>query len=576
MKKMHISVMGVLLLFVSHCFSSEYIKSYDSHIIINKDGSLDITETIVAYATGYNIRRGIYRDFPTYYKGRNSFSSVIVPFDVQQVLVDGKEILINTESISRGKRVYLGNAYLKVPGYHTFVLKYRTARQLGFFEDHDELFFNGIGTDWMFAIKQATITVVLPQEINAHNCKTLASVGYLDSQERSYTVKILNKNTLQFKATRQLRPYEGFTFTVGFKKGVIAPPTAAQRQASFFRDNSQGFIFLLFLLLLLIFLIFSYNKIQSSRPPRNVIPRFEPPKDFTPGMVNYFNERKVIADTLSSDIVAMAVNGFIEIETKEEGLIFSSTVYTLTRTEKEAENNYYKELLGQLFKKSQIVKVGSSYNKAVERLFDHSKWLCGDAVKKFFDNHLEIMVPTIVIGVGSFLTQFLISGFLDMPFIESIAFSTVLIHGLSIIISMYLFRLYTKEGYQLKDEIDGFKLYLETAERERLKFVSTPPKMTPQHYETLLPYAMALGVEELWTKQFTPVFEKLERAGTPYHPYWYHGRPFRSSAFSRSFRNNMRPALSSSIGAKAPGSVSGFSSGSSSGRGGGGGGGGGF
>ena len=99
--------------------------------------------------------------------------------------------------------------------------------------------------------------------------------------------------------------------------------------------------------------------------------------------------------------------------------------------------------------------------------------------------------------------------------------------------------------------------------------------MTPQHYETMLPYAMALGVEEAWSQQFTPLFKKLEQAGTPYHPYWYHGRPFRPSAFSYSFRTTMRPALSSSIGAKAPGSVSGFSSGSSSGRGGGGGGGGG-
>ena len=73
MNKMHISVIGLLLFFVTSSFAYENIKSYDSHIVINKDGSLDITETIVAHAEGINIKRGIYRDFPTYYKGNGIF-----------------------------------------------------------------------------------------------------------------------------------------------------------------------------------------------------------------------------------------------------------------------------------------------------------------------------------------------------------------------------------------------------------------------------------------------------------------------------------------------------------------------
>jgi uncharacterized membrane protein len=582
MKKMHISVMGLLLFFVTSSFAYEHIKSYDSHIVINKDGSLDITETIVAHAEGINIKRGIYRDFPIYYKGKDSFISVIVPFDVQGVWVDGKEIAPRLENISRGKRVYLGNAQLSVPADHTFVLKYRTARQIGFFKDHDELFFNGVGQDWRFSISKAVVTIVLPSGINAHECKLLASVGALDSQERSYTVKVINNNTIQFEASRILNPYEGLTFTVEFKKGIVIPPTAAQRQASFFRDNSQLIVCLLFLLLLLLFLVFSYIKIQNNRPPQNIFPLFEAPKGFTPGMVNYFVEREVTADVLSSDIVAMAVAGFIGIETKEEGLIFKSTVYTLTRTDKKIDNEYHAEQLGTLFKEgSSSVIIKQSYNKSVEKLFIKTKDLCDKKVGTLFNNHIfsSIQASTrtfAVILVIMYLTQFLLSGFLGLPFIESIGTISSIICVILFLIATFMFRGYTKDGYQIKDEIDGFKLYLETAERERLKFVSTPPTMTPQHYETMLPYAMALGVEEAWSKQFTPIFKNLEQAGTPYHPYWYHGRPFRSSVFGRSFANNMRPALSSSIGASAPGSSSGFSSGSSSGGGGGGGGGGGF
>ncbi|MCF7900498.1 DUF2207 domain-containing protein, partial [Candidatus Babeliales bacterium] len=465
-----------------------------------------------------------------------------------------------------------------VPADHTFILKYKTARQLGFFKDHDELFFNGIGQDWEFSIARATVTLVLPQEINAHECKVLASVGALHSQERSYSTKIIDNNTIQFKLSRILKPYEGLTFTVGFKKGVVVPPTIAERKASFFRDNSQLIVCLLFLLLLLLFLIFSYIKIQRNRPFQNVIPLFEAPKGFTPGMVNYFVKRKVTSDTLSSDIVAMAVAGFIKIETKEEGFIFKSTVYTLTRTDKVPDEVYYEEQLKKLFQgRNSSVTITKSYNKSVENFFIKTKSLCDKKVEIFFDNHTFLFIIAVVIATLSCLIQFFLSIILGVQFIDTIGMVTIFSSYMLIaFLFKFLFKGYTKKGYQIKDEIDGFKLYLETAERERLKFVSTPPKMTPQHYETLLPYAMALGVEQAWSQQFTPLFKKLEQAGTPYHPYWYHGRAFRATLFGSSFANNIRPALSSSIGASAPGSSSGFSSGSSSGDGGGGGGGGGF
>ena len=35
-------------------------------------------------------------------------------------------------------------------------------------------------------------------------------------------------------------------------------------------------------------------------------------------------------------------------------------------------------------------------------------------------------------------------------------------------------------SFEIRDQIEGFKLYLKTDESERLKFVSTPPTKTPQ------------------------------------------------------------------------------------------------
>ena len=61
--------------------AEERILSYDSDIDIRADGSLDVTERITVRAEGQQIRRGIYRDFPTRYKDRFG-NRVVVDFEV--------------------------------------------------------------------------------------------------------------------------------------------------------------------------------------------------------------------------------------------------------------------------------------------------------------------------------------------------------------------------------------------------------------------------------------------------------------------------------------------------------------
>jgi len=61
--------------------AEEKILSYDSHVAIQQDGALDVTETITVRAEGERIRRGIFREFPTRYEGRNG-NQVRVGFDL--------------------------------------------------------------------------------------------------------------------------------------------------------------------------------------------------------------------------------------------------------------------------------------------------------------------------------------------------------------------------------------------------------------------------------------------------------------------------------------------------------------
>ena len=130
------------------------------------------------------------------------------------------------------------------------------------------------------------------------------------------------------------------------------------------------------------------------------------------------------------------------------------------------------------------------------------------------------------------------------------------------------------------DEIEGLRIYLTLAEKDRMNMRGAP-EMSPQHFETLLPYAVALGVEKPWSRTFETWLATAAAgaAAASYAPTWYSGDS--ATGFGDrigGFSSSMASTIASAIPAPAASSSSsGFSSGGGfSGGGGGGGGGGGW
>jgi uncharacterized membrane protein len=142
-----------------------------------------------------------------------------------------------------------------------------------------------------------------------------------------------------------------------------------------------------------------------------------------------------------------------------------------------------------------------------------------------------------------------------------------------------LMRAPTVVGRQLMDKIEGFKMYLETAEKERLNFLAEP-QMTVSRFESILPFAIALGVEKPWTERFENDLARnavRDYDGSGYHPRWNTGSSFSSGSMSRdvaAFATGMSAAMIAAQPSSS--SSSGSGGGGSSGGGGGGGGGGGW
>jgi len=148
-------VVTLFLAAAAEAAQTERILSFHSDVVVHKDGCLSVTETIQVRAAGEKIKRGIYRDFPMT-RGGKWWTRVRVTFQVVQVLRDGKPEAYHVKDEGGHKRVYIGRAgRLLGPGVYTYTLEYKTDRQLRFFGDHDELYWNVTGNDWEFPIDHA-------------------------------------------------------------------------------------------------------------------------------------------------------------------------------------------------------------------------------------------------------------------------------------------------------------------------------------------------------------------------------------------------------------------------------------
>jgi uncharacterized membrane protein YgcG len=141
----------------------------------------------------------------------------------------------------------------------------------------------------------------------------------------------------------------------------------------------------------------------------------------------------------------------------------------------------------------------------------------------------------------------------------------------------YLIGAPTSAGASVLPRIKGFKLYLETAEANRLN-LRDAPQMSEALYERYLPFAAGLGVEKPWSQAFAAHLARVAPGdSSAYQPRWWHGRePWTAQSISAATSAAVG-AVSSAMAASMPQRTSSGSGGSGfSGGGGGGGGGGGW
>ncbi len=621
--------------------AGEVIRDYHADITVFPDATIEVTETITVNAEGDRIQRGIFRDFPLYAQDARGFRQK-VDFELMSVERDGRSENFHTENITGGIRIYTGSAdvFLR-PGEYVYTITYRTGRQIRYFDDHDELYWNVTGTGWLFPIDRAGATVTLPEGAVPTRTTFYTGPGGSKAQDAR---EVPGSNGLEFQTTQPLGPNEGLTIVLAFDKGLVAAPSSEDSTWWFIRDNINTIIGFSGLAVIFVYYLRSWLVAGRDPPKGIVVPRWDPPEGISPALVNYIDNTGFSGagwTALSASALDLAVKGYVELDDLDSSITIRRTGKALDGKLQAGEAALIAEipstgdaLVIDKANGKKVETVGNRFRQAIEK--EHrNKYYKANAgytslgiglsiavVASLFifgdlheDVYALIFVPTFfavffgsfTVGLGcnlrrgrslfskiitvvalavigfvalSSMALMLISMWMDLESTHQIpvlvAFGGILLVNL---LFFYIMGAPTPLGRKLMDGIEGLRIYLTLAEKDRMNMAGAPT-MSPSHFEKLLPYAVALGVEKPWSQTFETWLATAAAgaAAATYSPGWYHGsNPGGFGDRIGGFSSSMASTIASTIPTPPPSSSSsssGFSGGSSGGGGGGGGGGG--
>ena len=573
-----VRILGALLVFLAllagPVLAQERVVDFISDVTVSPDASLTVRETITVNVEGLDIRRGIQRDFPTTYADRRGVR-VRVGFEVLEVKRDGRAEPYTTLALDNGIGIRIGDADVFLDrGQHTYEITYRTTRQLGFFDDFDELYWNVTGNGWTFPIDHALAIVRLPPgaRIQQHAVYT----GY--QNEGGMDAQVLSAQGSEFRAetTRRLNPREGFTIAVAWQKGIVTPPTASDQWRWWVSDNAGYAALALTVIAALAYFLYAWNAVGRDPPAGTIIPLFRPPAGISPASARFIWRQTYDDRTLAAELVGLAVKGRLKISdddgytitksgapdaaaageplTAAEDALYraipnGSTAFVQSNHQKlrqmksaladnlsrDYDGTMFRRNLGWFWKGTAISVIGlalslflmpgASGMGGLFVIFWSAIWwgviitIFVSKVGRLFSggsllSRIGGLLPLVFLipFVGAGIAVPVGSLFADQNWGTAITVGTAIMLVALNLLFYYLLRAPTVSGRKMMDEIEGFRMYMTTAEEERLK-VLHPPEMTPKLFERYLPYAMALDCENAWNAKFATVLAAAAAAG---------------------------------------------------------------
>jgi uncharacterized membrane protein YgcG len=559
---------------ISH-FEADYYLSQDSE----GRSQLKTVEKITAKFPNYDQNHGLERAIPQKYDGHST------SLTIESVASENGRSLPYSDYTSNDNLILrVGDADTYVHGEQTYVITYTQRDVTRFFADtNDDEFYRDInGTEWRVLINalEARVHVASPlsdKMTNQASCYQ-GAVGAttqcsLQQEPNSSGGMLISTHADSLKAG------ETVTLALGFQPRTFAEYQPSWQERLVMLWGVIAVISAVVAIIVIVWLGIKYHKIMRRTKGRDtIIPEYLPPKD-----ASVLASSQVLKNSsfdMTAQLIDLAVRHYLKIYQTREKTLWKQAEYELEVAKNPTglrveERGLLEDLFGadlkpgDRFAMNELQKSHALRKKLLERrktlrqaargeygLFERAQ---NDA--RWFN---RAGVVLLIVGLAMLSPLMLVAAI--------VAFSLA-----------YSLWPLTEKGAELKGYLEGLKLYVTVAEKERLKMLQSPEgaekvgkmdgkdtKRLVKLYERVLPYAVLFGVEKEWTKQLGVYYETAHA-----QPDWYVGHGvFNAAVFSSAVSGFS--SVSSSYSSSSSASTGGSGGGGSAGGGGGGGGGGGW
>lgn len=552
------------------------VTNYDIDYVLNRDDEgrsvLKTVETITAEFPQTDQNRGIERAIPKSYDGHP------VELKVQSVVnQDGQQWRYETSSQSGHTVVRIGDPGQYVHGTQVFVLTYtqRDVTKLFASEGLQEFYWDTNGTDWKVPIQKLDVSLRVSDEVKDSLTDRMSCYqGSFGSTDRC---DLTREDGVYTTSVTDLGRGENVTLAVGFAADTFAPykQSLVEKIVEIWM-KVQGVLMLVSVVLML-FLIGRYSSwAQRKKDVGTVVPEYLPPQDSSIALSAAVIQRPV---SFAAQLIDLAVRHYVKIYEVKPARFLRAAVYEFEIVKPVTSlRDEEQEFVRDVFQSTQPGTKISTDDlrkdyKLSTRLMDNPKKLkdlkrttygIREKSKEKSDWFKKFSIVMFVVAVV------LLSPPLLVVALMAIAFSVTL-------------WVRTDNGVALYRYLQGLKMYISVAEKDRLAMLQSPegaikvqvdsndPKQLVKLYERVLPYAILFGQEKKWNRQLGDYYQSANA-----QPDWYSGANL--SAFNAAAFTSAMSSLTTSIDSTGASysSSSGSGGGGSSGGGGGGGGGGGW
>ena len=574
---------GLVLLFgvtgVVHASANDFsFSSMEADYYLGNDSvgrsTLKTVEKLTAEFPSIDQNHGIERAIPKKYDGHTTSLAITSVTDGT-----GKNLKYTTYSSNDNEVVRIGDSDTYAHGTRSYIISYTQRDVTKVFDDtHDNEFYWDInGTQWAQAFGHVTARIHLADSIRPTFTKNIAC--YQGREGSTEKCDITTDGRVVTASASNLQPYENMTVAVGFTLGTFRgyEPSLWDIMIGYWIVSLV--ITSLIGLIATVGLVIRYSSISNrTRELKPIAPEYIPPTN-TSVLLSAQIGDGTRAET-TAQLIDLAVRHYITIAQTKEKSLWKPAEYELEIVKSTGdlvieEQDFIRALFGSMSVGTKFETKSLKNNYALSTTLQKNNQALTKRVKADYGLRAKDEAASKKFK-RSALLLFVVSIVTWSPL--------VLVAAIVAIVCGWILMPLTDKGLALRRYLAGLKLYIEVAEKDRIKMLQSPEgaertgvtikdgndKKLIKLYERVLPYAVLFGQEKEWNKQLAVQYEN---AGSS--PDWYVGQSAFNAALFTGSLNDFSSSLNS-YGASTSSSSGGSGGGGSSGGGGGGGGGGGW